>query len=201
LTRLARWPRPQPGDIVWCRFPQDLVPRPGPKPRRALVLAVGDIEGDTAVEVAFGTSQRTHRLHRAEFLIGPDDGDAFRIAGLSHPNQFDLAKRLELPCTSERCAVAPGIPCGQAPGARYDAGLADMPKSAKRKGFWLRDEGSYTVVILRMIRQRRSVPIAGPVAPSPGDLGWQELASAVATIRLAGAATEPRCLGGPGTGR
>ncbi len=67
------------------------------------------------MEVAFGTSQRTNRLYRAEFLIGPDDGDAFRTAGLSHPTKFDLARSLELPYTAEWFAVAPGAPFGQAP--------------------------------------------------------------------------------------
>jgi len=35
---------PAPGDIVWCRFPQDGVPGPGPKARPALVLSVGEKE-------------------------------------------------------------------------------------------------------------------------------------------------------------
>lgn len=115
MTQPARWRPPRPGDIVWCRFPQDLATRPGPKPRPALVLAVGDIKGVTAVEVAFGTSQKTSRLYAAEFLIGPDDGDAFRTAGLSYPTKFDLLKSLELPYTPEWFAVAPGAPFGQSP--------------------------------------------------------------------------------------
>jgi hypothetical protein len=115
LTQAARWPRPKPGDIVWCRFPEDLGPRPGPKARPALVLAVGEIDGDTAVEVAFGTSLKTNRLYTAEFLIGPQDGDAFRTAGLSYPTKFNLARSLQLPYTSEWFAAAPGTPFGQTP--------------------------------------------------------------------------------------
>ena len=115
MTQLARWPPPQPGDIVWCRFPHDLATRPGPKARPALVLAVGDIKGTTAVEVAFGTSQKTSRLFAAEFLIGLDDGDAFRTAGLSYPTKFDLGKSLELPYSAEWFAIAPGAPFGQNP--------------------------------------------------------------------------------------
>jgi len=53
---------PRPGDIVWCRSPEDLTPRPGPKPRLALVTAVGAIDGEPAVMVAYGTSQKTNRL-------------------------------------------------------------------------------------------------------------------------------------------
>ena len=115
MTQPVRWPQPRPGDIVWCRFPQDLTPRPGPKPRPALVLAVGEIKGATAVEVAFGTSQKTNRLYSAEFLLGPDDGDAFRTAGLSYPTKFDLGKSLQLPYRAEWFAVAPGAPFGQNP--------------------------------------------------------------------------------------
>ena len=115
MTQSARWPRPKPGDIVWCRFPEDLATGPGPKPRPALVLAVGDIEGEIAVEVAFGTSQKTSRLYSGEFLIEPQDGDAFRTAGLSYATKFNLAKRLELPYIAEWFAVAPGTPFGQTP--------------------------------------------------------------------------------------
>jgi len=79
------------------------------------VLAVGDIEGETAVEVAFGTSQKTSRLYSGEFLIGLQDGDAFLAAGLSYPTKFNLAKSLELPYTSDWFAVAPGTPFGQTP--------------------------------------------------------------------------------------
>lgn len=79
------------------------------------MLAVGDIEGETAVEVAFGTSQKTSRLYSGEFLIGLQDGDAFLAAGLSYPTKFNLAKSLELPYTSDWFAVAPGTPFGQTP--------------------------------------------------------------------------------------
>ncbi len=79
------------------------------------MLAVGEIKGETAVEVAFGTSQKTSRLYAAEVLIGPDDGDAFRTAGLSYPTKFDLRKSLELPYSPEWFAIAPGAPFGQTP--------------------------------------------------------------------------------------
>ena len=115
MTQPSRWPPPRPGDIVWCHFPQDLARRPGPKPRPGLVLAVGEVKGETALEVAFGTSQKTNRLYPGEFLIAPDDGDAFRTAGLSYPTKFDLRKSLQLPYTAEWFAVAPGTPFGQTP--------------------------------------------------------------------------------------
>ena len=115
MTHPEHWPQPKPGDIVWCRFPEDLVPRPGPKPRPVLILAVGDIQGDTVLEVAFGTSQKTRRLYAGEFLIGPEDGDAYRVAGLSYPTKFNLNRRLQLPYTADWFAVAPRAPFGQNP--------------------------------------------------------------------------------------
>jgi hypothetical protein len=115
LTRPARWPAPRPGDIVWCRFPEDLSPHPGPKPRPALVLAVGTLGGTPAVEVAFGTGQKTGRLYAGEFLIGPEDGDAFDAAGLSYPTKFNFTKTLQLPYTADWFTVAPTAPHGQTP--------------------------------------------------------------------------------------
>ena len=67
------------------------------------------------MEVAYGTSQKTGRLYKGEFLISPQDGDAFRTAGLSYPTKFNLAKSLELPYTADWFAVAPGTPFGQTP--------------------------------------------------------------------------------------
>lgn len=115
MTRGSYWPIPRPGDIVWCRFPEDLQRAPGPKPRPALVLDVGKIEGVTAVAVAYGTSQKTGRLYAGEFLVAPEDGAAFQTAGLSYPTKFNLKKRLELPYDEDWFAVAPGAPFGQTP--------------------------------------------------------------------------------------
>lgn len=106
---------PQPGEIVYCRFPQKGIPGPAPKPRPALVLAVGEIEGEPHVEVAFGTSQHTDRLHSGEFLIAPGDGDAYVLAGLSYPTKFDLRNRKELPYGDDRFRVPPHAPHGQTP--------------------------------------------------------------------------------------
>jgi len=69
-----RWfPAPRAGDIVWCRFPQDRLPAPGPKPRPALVLRVGEHEGHPLVEVAYGTSRKVDTLYAGEFAILPSD--------------------------------------------------------------------------------------------------------------------------------
>ena len=106
---------PEPGDIVYCRFPRKGLPGPTPKPRPALVLTVGEIEGNPHVEVAYGTSQRTDRLHSGEFLIAPADGDVYALAGLSYPTKFDLRSRKELPYDEDWFRVPPHAPHGQTP--------------------------------------------------------------------------------------
>ena len=106
---------PDPGDIVYCRFPERGLPGPSPKPRPVLVLAVGEIGGETYVEVAFGTSQRTDRLHSGEFRIGPEDGDAYLLSGLSYPTKFDLRNRRELPYNDDWFRVPPQPAHGQTP--------------------------------------------------------------------------------------
>jgi hypothetical protein len=107
---------PQPGDIVWCRFPQRSVPGPGPKPRPALVLAVGDDEnGNPVVRVAYGTSQKTDQLYAGEFAILPNLTDAFEASGLSYPTKFDLNATFELDYNDIWFGVPPHAPHGQIP--------------------------------------------------------------------------------------
>lgn len=106
---------PRPGDIVWCRFPQDKILAPGPKPRPALVVRVGEIDGHCTVAVAYGTSQRVDDLHAGEFSITRADREAFVVAGLSFDTKFDLANVVELPFSDRWFAVPPGAPNGQTP--------------------------------------------------------------------------------------
>jgi hypothetical protein len=109
------FPAPSPGDIVWCRFPQSKLSAPGPKPRPALVLRVGEDRGRPVVEVAYGTSQRVDALYAGEFAITPADHVAYEAAGLSYPTKFDLGETFELDFNTEWFAVPPGAPCGQRP--------------------------------------------------------------------------------------
>lgn len=106
---------PRPGDIVWRHFPQDKKLVPGPKSRPALVVKVGEIDGDPAAAVAYGTSQRTDELHPSEFAITRADREAFALAGLSHDTKFDLSNVVELPFSERWFAVPPGAPHGQIP--------------------------------------------------------------------------------------
>lgn len=109
------FPPPQPGDIVWCRFPEERLPKPGPKARPALVLQVGEDLGRPVVVVAYGTSQKVDRLYPGEFVIAPSDREAYDAAGLSHPTKFDLRRTFELNYNDVWFGVAPGSPHGQTP--------------------------------------------------------------------------------------
>jgi mRNA-degrading endonuclease toxin of MazEF toxin-antitoxin module len=102
------WPAPEAGDLLWCHFPQ-IPGSPGPKPRPALVCAVDD--GDPArvlVKVAYGTSQKTNRLHSGEFLISRQNKAAYALSGLSYDTKFDLKQIHLLPYNSLWFATAPG---------------------------------------------------------------------------------------------
>ena len=109
------WAEPTAGDIVWCHFPDNISPRP--KPRPALILVVFD---DSAprfdVRVVYGSSQRTTMLHRGEFSFLRDRNPAaFAAAGLSYDTKFDLKQSIDLPYTAEWFSVPPAAPHGQIP--------------------------------------------------------------------------------------
>jgi len=109
------WAEPTAGEIVWCHFPDNIHPRP--KPRPALVLAVFDDDAPHfTVRVAYGTSQRAKSLHRGEFSILRDSNrEAYTSAGLSYDTKFDLRQTIDLPFTTEWFSVPPAAPHGQTP--------------------------------------------------------------------------------------
>jgi mRNA-degrading endonuclease toxin of MazEF toxin-antitoxin module len=112
----ATWAPPEPGDIVWCRFP-DLPRRsPGAKSRPALVCQVTEREDGVAVAVAYGTSQGLARLHAGEFAITKSGHPAaYRSAGLSFDTKFALLQVVELPWNEDFFAVPVQAPFGQTP--------------------------------------------------------------------------------------
>lgn len=109
------WGEPAAGDIVWCHFPDNINPRP--KPRPALILVVFDDEAPHfEVRVAYGTSQRTTMLHRGEFsILSNRNRTAYEAAGLSYDTKFDLKQAIDLPYTTEWFSVPPAAPHGQTP--------------------------------------------------------------------------------------
>lgn len=99
-------PLPAPGDIVWCHFPQS-VGKPGPKPRPALVLAVAPTEH--AIQVAYGTSQKTapNQLYPGEFALDPTD-PGFQSSGLFRRTKFDLGNVVKIYFNSDWFSPCPG---------------------------------------------------------------------------------------------
>lgn len=114
------------GDIVHCRFPEQ-VGIPGPKERPALVL---QIEEDPAcpkaviVVVAYATSRKTDVLHAGEFVI-----TASANSGLTRDTKFDLANHRRLPFNDIWFGPAPGRTPAHPRRGRLD--LSDS--SVKRK--------------------------------------------------------------------
>lgn len=109
------WDEPTAGEIVWCHFPDYINPKP--KPRPALILTVYDDEAPQfAVQVAYGTSQRTNQLHRGEFAIRRTHNPAaYTAAGLSYDTKFDLKNAVTLPFNSVWFSVPPKAAYGQKP--------------------------------------------------------------------------------------
>ena len=110
------WESPEPGDIVWCRFPERPRDVPGPKPRPALVISVTERADGIVVTVAYGTSQQLDRLAAGEFAIRKaEDKAAYALAGLSYDTKFDLRTLVELPWNDSFFAVPPKPAHGQTP--------------------------------------------------------------------------------------
>jgi hypothetical protein len=109
------WPEPTAGDIVWCHFPDQINPRP--KPRPALILSVFDNGApEFEVQVAYGTSQKTRTLYRGEFAIYRQlNSAAYEAANLSFDTKFNLKQLIDLPFSTEWFSVPPAAPNGQIP--------------------------------------------------------------------------------------
>ncbi len=109
------WPKPTAGEIVWCHFPDNINPKP--KPRPGLILSVKQVQEDQfTVALAYGTSQNTNRFLRGEFrIINGEHSAAFASAGLSYDTKFGLRNVLELPFNDTYFSVPPQAPHGQLP--------------------------------------------------------------------------------------
>lgn len=98
-------PLAQPGDIVWCKFPQ-ILGVPGPKLRPALVIATFD--NDHKIRVCYGTSQRLNQLHFGEYLFDAHDF-GFGHTGLAVSTKFNLAQYVDLSFDSDWFAPDAGL--------------------------------------------------------------------------------------------
>lgn len=112
------WPEPTAADIVWCHFPDNIHPRPKPRPG-LIVSTKEDDEGKIFISVAYGTSQKTNRLCSGEFRITKDEHPAaYASADLSYDAKFDLRNVLELPFNSICFSDPPHAPPRTKPEAR-----------------------------------------------------------------------------------
>jgi hypothetical protein len=100
---------------VWCHFPDNIHPKP--KPRPALVLVVFDDDAPHfTVRVAYGTSQRVTALRAGEFaILAAQHRAAYLAAGLSYGTKFNLKQALDLAFNTEWFSVPPAAPHGQTP--------------------------------------------------------------------------------------
>ena len=128
------WPAPEPGDIVWCRFPERPRDKSGPKPRPALVLEIAQMADGIEVKVAYGTTQKLGRLQAGEFAIRKlDNSAAYVLAGLSYDTKFDLVKTLSLPWDTMFFAVPRDARHGQIPKlGSLHSGMIKVAESALR---------------------------------------------------------------------
>ncbi len=95
---MSAWALPEPGDIVWCVFPELPDIEPGPKPRPALVVTVERYANRDQVTVAYGTSKNLTRLKTGEFAITKaNHAAAYALAGLSYDTKFDFKVVKALP--------------------------------------------------------------------------------------------------------
>lgn len=84
---------PEPGDIVWCKFPYTRG-KPGPVARPTLVRAnavyenpeTGTLYG--SVEVSYGTGEFTEEQEKIDLVI--KNWDAVKRCGLHKPTRFSL---------------------------------------------------------------------------------------------------------------
>ena len=112
---MHRWPEPTAGEIVWCHFPDNIHPKPKPRPG-LIILVKEDDDGMIFVSVAYGTSKKTDRLYSGEFRIAKSEQPAAYVsAGLSYDTKFDLRNTLELPFNEAYFSIPPHAPHGQNP--------------------------------------------------------------------------------------
>ena len=109
------WPEPTAGEIVWCHFPDNIHPKPKPRPGLIVSTKVDD-EGIIFVSVAYGTSQKTDLPCIGEFRISKREHPAaYASASLSYDTKFNLRNVLELPFNDAYFSVPPHAPHGQIP--------------------------------------------------------------------------------------
>jgi hypothetical protein len=138
------WPEPTAGDIVWCRFPPHESIPGTIKARPTLIIRAIPLEPQDRrcwVVVAYGTSQKTSRIYRDEFLISKfKHPEAYRAAGLSRDTKFCFSKVAKLPFNDIFFAPPPHAPYGETPKL---GSLHPIMMSDARAAFGAKKEGTH----------------------------------------------------------
>ena len=90
-------PPPEPGDVLWCRFPEIEGIKPGAKPRPCIVLWVSDPPSAPdipyRVRVVYGTTKIRGKALPHEADIDPvSNPSAYQASGLAYPTRFNFKK-------------------------------------------------------------------------------------------------------------
>lgn len=88
-------------DIVWCRFPELDITKPGPKDRPGLVRSVALNKDHTKarLEVCYGTSKLKKSLYPFDLYI--ENAARMTEHGLAQATRFELDRTLYLPWAKE----------------------------------------------------------------------------------------------------
>lgn len=131
---------PEPGDIVWCHFPNANPKDPTMKNRPALVISVMDDTSPPRLRVAYGTTQRVRPVSQGQFLIS--QAAHLLQAGLATETRFSLRNLVVLDYTPHwfDYAPTPGGLKGATPrmGTLPAACMADLQRAAKEAGLLAR---------------------------------------------------------------
>lgn len=90
---------PEPGDLLWCRFPYKENLGPGLKPRPVLVIAVMEDRQPFLLRVAYGTSRDVLNARSGEILIDETNAPAYHASGLSRPTRISFRHVVVVPFT------------------------------------------------------------------------------------------------------
>jgi len=96
---------PEPGDIVWCHFPNANPKDPTMKNRPAFVLSVMDGVDPPRLRVAYGTTKKVRPVGKGQFLISQPSHLVH--AGLSSETRFSMQNIVILDYTANWFDLAP----------------------------------------------------------------------------------------------
>jgi len=131
---------PEPGDIVWCHFPNANPKDPTMKNRPALVISVMEETSPPRLRVAYGTTKRVRPVGKGQILL--HQPTHLLQAGLAGETRFSLLNLVVLDYTPHWFAPAPlpGGLKGATPkmGSLPAACMAELQRAAHEAGLLAR---------------------------------------------------------------